>query len=49
MGGKNYECVQALRCYLQEESLDKKKKEFDMSDWTLDNIKVWIKLLFSLI
>jgi hypothetical protein len=40
MGGKNNECVQALRCYLQDESFDKKKKEFDMSDWTLDIVKV---------
>ncbi|XP_013794807.1 sentrin-specific protease 1-like [Limulus polyphemus] len=39
MGGQNSECLKALRTYLQEESLDKKKKEFDMSDWSLEIVK----------
>ncbi|XP_034951004.1 sentrin-specific protease 1-like [Chelonus insularis] len=39
MGGKNPKCLVALRKYLEDESLDKKKKSFDTSDWTLENME----------
>ena len=39
MGGTNTECVQALKKWLQAESLDKKKSEFPMTDWSLQMAK----------
>lgn len=39
MGGNNNECLNALSDYLQAESLDKKKKPFDMTDWSIKNAK----------
>lgn len=39
MGGQNDECLNALRTYLQDERMDKKKEEFDMSGWTLETVK----------
>uniref|UniRef100_A0A0R3RGZ8 ULP_PROTEASE domain-containing protein n=1 Tax=Elaeophora elaphi TaxID=1147741 RepID=A0A0R3RGZ8_9BILA len=37
MGGSNDRCLDILSEYLCEESLDKKKKEFDLSGWQLVN------------
>lgn len=39
MGGSNPKCLAALKQYLQDESLDKKKVSYDMSDWTLRSAK----------
>lgn len=39
MGGRNPECLEALRKYLQEESRDKKQKELDLSNWTYETVK----------
>ncbi|KAK2587392.1 hypothetical protein KPH14_003107 [Odynerus spinipes] len=39
MGGSNPKCLSALRQYLEEESMDKKKKSFDTSDWKLESEK----------
>ncbi|XP_023210191.1 sentrin-specific protease 1-like [Centruroides sculpturatus] len=39
MGGQNDECLNALRTYLQDERMDKKKEEFDMSGWALETVK----------
>ncbi|XP_032691166.1 sentrin-specific protease 1-like [Odontomachus brunneus] len=39
MGGSNPKCLAALKQYLQDESLDKKKKTYDMSDWKLQSVK----------
>uniref|UniRef100_A0A1E1XC93 Putative sentrin/sumo-specific protease n=1 Tax=Amblyomma aureolatum TaxID=187763 RepID=A0A1E1XC93_9ACAR len=39
MGGKNDECLKALRDYLQEESRDKRQKELDLSNWTCEAVK----------
>ncbi|XP_011299611.1 sentrin-specific protease isoform X2 [Fopius arisanus] len=36
MGGENHKCLRALRKYLENESLDKKKKSFDTSEWTVE-------------
>ncbi|XP_015752182.1 PREDICTED: sentrin-specific protease 1-like [Acropora digitifera] len=33
--GSNAQCLTALRAYLNDESLDKKKKPFDLSEWKL--------------
>ncbi|XP_077260893.1 sentrin-specific protease 1-like [Temnothorax americanus] len=33
MGGDNSQCLATLKLYLQDESLDKKKQSYDMSDW----------------
>ena len=50
MGGKNYDCLNALRCYLEDESLDKKKVKLIMDNWNCENVKVSISnlLLFIL-
>lgn len=40
MGGNNYPCLNALKKYLEDESMDKKKQPFDTSDWTLECVKV---------
>jgi len=37
MGGKNNQCLHALKSWVQEESLDKKKQEFPMDDWKLEH------------
>eukprot|EP00117_Sycon_ciliatum_P017284 scpid32129/ scgid16342/ Sentrin-specific protease 1; SUMO-1 protease 2; Sentrin/SUMO-specific protease SENP1 len=34
--GDNSQCLSSLRKYIQDESKDKKKTEFDLSDWTFD-------------
>lgn len=39
MGGTNSKCLSALRQYLEDESMDKKKKSFDTSDWKLKSEK----------
>ncbi|KAI4504185.1 hypothetical protein M0802_000656 [Mischocyttarus mexicanus] len=39
MGSSNPKCLSALRQYLEEESMDKKKKSFDTSDWKLISVK----------
>ncbi|KAL6264523.1 hypothetical protein P5V15_004630 [Pogonomyrmex californicus] len=39
MGGNNPKCLAALKQYLQDESLDKKKQPYDMSDWKLQSAK----------
>lgn len=39
MGGNNPKCLAALKQYLQDESLDKKKQMYDMSDWKLHPAK----------
>ena len=39
MGGKNLECVNALKDWLMAESLDKKKVQFPMTDWVLEMVK----------
>lgn len=39
MGGNNSKCLAALKQYLQDESLDKKKQAYDMSDWTFQSAK----------
>ena len=38
MGSANPQCLKALRQYLEDESLDKKKKPFDTSDWKLESV-----------
>ena len=40
MGGVNKDCVIALRQYLEDESMDKKKERFDTSDWVLECVRV---------
>lgn len=39
MGGNNPKCLIALKQYLQDESQDKKKQPYDMSNWTLQSAK----------
>ncbi|XP_011502407.1 PREDICTED: sentrin-specific protease 1-like [Ceratosolen solmsi marchali] len=39
MGSPNYKCLQILKQYLYEESIDKKKKTFDFLDWNFECIK----------
>lgn len=39
MGGSNRECLPALKKYLEDESLDKKKKPYDTSNWTFEIMK----------
>ncbi|XP_012286454.1 sentrin-specific protease 1 [Orussus abietinus] len=39
MGGSNQKCLSALSQYLKEESLDKKKKPYDLSDWKMECVK----------
>lgn len=39
MGGSNPKCLAALRQYLEDESMDKKKKPFDTNDWKLISMK----------
>ncbi|XP_064460955.1 sentrin-specific protease 1-like [Ornithodoros turicata] len=39
MGGSNPECLEALRDYLKDESLDKRQEKLDMSEWTLETVK----------
>lgn len=39
MGGPNDQAIRALAEYLKSESLDKKKVEFDMSDWKYENVR----------
>uniref|UniRef100_A0A1B6KPG0 Ubiquitin-like protease family profile domain-containing protein n=1 Tax=Graphocephala atropunctata TaxID=36148 RepID=A0A1B6KPG0_9HEMI len=39
MGSDNNRCLKALLQYLNDESLDKKKKEYDISNWTTKNVK----------
>ncbi|KAG8325040.1 SUMO1 sentrin specific peptidase 1 [Homalodisca vitripennis] len=39
MESENNTCLYALLNYLNEESLDKKKKEYDISDWKTENVK----------
>lgn len=39
MGGNNSKCLSALRQYLEDESLDKKKQNYDTSNWKLECAK----------
>ena len=39
MGGNNSKCLSALRQYLEDESLDKKKQTYDTSSWKLECAK----------
>ena len=39
MNGNNNECLNLLMQYLREESLDKRKQEFDTNGWQLNNVK----------
>ncbi|XP_071581648.1 sentrin-specific protease-like [Temnothorax nylanderi] len=39
MGSDNPKCLAALKLYLQNESLDKKKQPYDMSDWKFYSAK----------
>ncbi|ELU10988.1 hypothetical protein CAPTEDRAFT_224463 [Capitella teleta] len=39
MGGQNNACLNAVRDYLLAESMDKKKKKYDMTDWKQINMK----------
>lgn len=39
MGSSNPKCLLALKQYLQDESLDKKKQPYDMNDWKLQSAK----------
>ncbi|XP_024872376.1 uncharacterized protein LOC112454954, partial [Temnothorax curvispinosus] len=39
MGSNNSKCLTALKLYLQNESLDKKKQLYDMSDWEFYSAK----------
>ncbi len=40
MGGKNMECLQALKKYLEDESIDKKKTKYDTTNWVLKTVEV---------
>lgn len=39
MGGQNRQCLAALRRYLEEESMDKRKTPIDTSDWNLECVE----------
>ena len=39
MGGNNMRCVRAIKEYLEDESMDKKKTPLNTSDWSLDIVK----------
>jgi len=39
MGGKNQQCLSALKGYLEAESLDKKKVKLDTSSWVMEIVK----------
>lgn len=39
MGHPNYAVLEALSQYLKDESLDKKKVPFNMSDWTIECVR----------
>ncbi|KAK9727602.1 Ulp1 protease family, C-terminal catalytic domain [Popillia japonica] len=39
MGSSNAKCLKALLSYLEDEHLDKKKTEYDVSDWRLTNAR----------
>lgn len=38
MGKPNNDALRVLTIYLRQESLDKKKREFDLSNWTCENV-----------
>ena len=39
MGGNNMRCVRAVKEYLEDESMDKKKTPLNTSEWSLDIVK----------
>ncbi|XP_069111084.1 sentrin-specific protease 1-like [Argopecten irradians] len=39
MGGENHQCVNAIKKYLCDESMDKKKQEFDLTGWATKIVK----------
>lgn len=39
MGGQNTDCLHALRDYLKDERMDKKKQNYDMTGWVYENVK----------
>ncbi|XP_064597356.1 sentrin-specific protease 1-like [Liolophura sinensis] len=39
MGGRNPQCLNTIRQYLCDESLDKRKTEFDLTGWTCQEVK----------
>jgi len=39
MGGRNHECLNALKTYLEAESLDKRKTVLDTSQWKTDCVQ----------
>lgn len=39
MGHPNQLVLEALEQYLKDESMDKKKVRFDMSDWTIEHVR----------
>ena len=36
MGGRNLECLNGLKLYMEAESLDKKKTQLDTTSWKLE-------------
>lgn len=39
MGGQNNECLNSLKAYLKDESKDKRKTDYDTSNWKLEAVK----------
>ncbi|KAL3831902.1 hypothetical protein ACJMK2_023596 [Sinanodonta woodiana] len=39
MGGNNYQCLEAIKKYLCDEMMDKKKQKFDLSGWKTEIVK----------
>lgn len=39
MGSSNYNCLRALRDYLEYEHMDKKKTSYDTSDWSTECVR----------
>ncbi|XP_033761792.1 sentrin-specific protease 1-like isoform X2 [Pecten maximus] len=39
MGGENQQCVNAIKKYLCDESMDKKKQEFNLTGWATEIVK----------
>lgn len=51
MHGNNWGCLQALKKYLEDESIDKKKQPFDTSNFHLEckRVRYLISLTFMLL
>jgi len=45
MGGRNQQCLMALKKYIEDESIDKRKQTLDTSHWVLECVQVVIHVI----